>query len=75
MIDYIHELYIVYLENNRDIFASSDGELKYEQQKISAMLSEEADEKLSRIQSADSERAFRCGFQTALEVLIQGIAK
>lgn len=75
MTDFIHELYLTYLENNRDLFASSEGELKYEQKKISAMLSDEADERLSRIQSADSERAFRCGFKTALEMIMQGIAK
>ena len=74
MNDFINQLYRAYCENNKDMFASDiDTVLKANREQIANSLSEDLAEKFLDILSADSQRAFRCGFSVAMKLAMQEV--
>ena len=75
MNDFINQLYRAYCENNKDMFASDiDTVLKVNREQIVNSLSEDLAEKFLDILSVDSQRAFRCGFSVAMQLVVQGVS-
>lgn len=75
MNDFINQLYRAYCENNNDMFASDvDTVLKVNREQIVNSLSEDLAEKFLDILSADSQRAFCCGFSVAMKLAMQGVS-
>lgn len=73
--DFIQQLYDAYCENNPDMFPSDvDEVLKANRKQISNSLSEDLAEKFLDILSVDSQKAFRCGFSVAMQLVVQGVS-